>query len=622
MTSVDNTYDDGAIFTYKTQLEIGAHDYYFIFNDGQVEVRYPATGTINGPNVVRSNEAPTLTLVSVEPEVGHRNTEFQFYVTYTDADDDAPSSTNIIIDGTENSMTPSSTFYSDGVIYFYSTFLSLGMHQYHFEFNDSRVEVRAPLVPDDVYDGPEVKNRAPIPVLSEPSEGNVFNNEDMIKFDASSSSDPDGDPITIEIYSDLDGFLGADSTVSTNLSAGDHTIILTVKDNLNGSSSLTVNITVVQLEPNLSNIDITITPDEPVEGETITVKATISNTGDAPAIDVEVKISVDGVTVFEDTITKINDKNAKSIEKTITATAGDHILKVAIVDGLEKTLEYSVEERAKPSAAAGEDVTVYVNEDVSFDGSNSNSSGIIVTYFWDFGDDTNKTGKFAKHSYDKKGTYSVELTVTDEIGKEDSDFVTVRVLAKKSSSTSDEFEMDTSSIAIIILVIIIIVFVLALIMIKRKKKTDDADDYFTGQTAAPPQQQTPPLPQGQLGYISPPPGTAMQQPDLQTIAPPQDLILEQPEDDYYHPRHEHYTAASDAESLYEDAPPQPAQENELPEEDLASLLPENISEDTPPQVQTETISQEPIESPPQPTVAPQPTVKVSDKVPKIVKKTD
>jgi hypothetical protein len=98
--------------------------------------------------------------------------------------------------------------------------------------------------------------------------------------------------------------------------------------------------------------------------------------------------------------------------------------------------------------------------------------------------------------------------------------------------------------------------------------------------------------------------------------------LEQPEDDYYHPRHEHYTAASDAESLYEDAPPQPAQDNELPEEDLASLLPENISEDTPPQVQTETISQEPIESPPQPTVAPQPTVKVSDKVPKIVKKTD
>jgi len=55
---------------------------------------------------------------------------------------------------------------------------------------------------------------------------------------------------------------------------------------------------------------------------------------------------------------------------------------------------------------------------VSFDASNSSDeNGTIVSYFWDFGDETNGTGIEPKHEYAKDcQTYEVILTVTDSAG--------------------------------------------------------------------------------------------------------------------------------------------------------------------------------------------------------------
>ncbi|MEW6429107.1 MAG: PKD domain-containing protein [Thermodesulfobacteriota bacterium] len=54
---------------------------------------------------------------------------------------------------------------------------------------------------------------------------------------------------------------------------------------------------------------------------------------------------------------------------------------------------------------------------VSFDaGASSDIDGSIVAYAWNFGDGATATGSFVQHTYDIEGTYTVRLTITDDLG--------------------------------------------------------------------------------------------------------------------------------------------------------------------------------------------------------------
>lgn len=58
-----------------------------------------------------------------------------------------------------------------------------------------------------------------------------------------------------------------------------------------------------------------------------------------------------------------------------------------------------------------------VGELVTFDASNSyDPDGEIVSYAWNYGDDTSGSGKVTQHAYDKSGSYQVILKVTDDDG--------------------------------------------------------------------------------------------------------------------------------------------------------------------------------------------------------------
>ncbi len=117
---------------------------------------------------------------------------------------------------------------------------------------------------------------------------------------------------------------------------------------------------------------------------------------------------------------------------------GDHTAEVKAVaesnnydvDSIEFTIE---EDTTPPTADAGEDRTVKVDEEVTFDASDSSDNVEITSYEWDFDDGNTATGETVEHKFDEKGTYEVTLTVTDEAGNTDIDTINITVEKKKDN---------------------------------------------------------------------------------------------------------------------------------------------------------------------------------------------
>ena len=89
----------------------------------------------------------------------------------------------------------------------------------------------------------------------------------------------------------------------------------------------------------------------------------------------------------------------------------------------DKTSIYNYTVKAPPnilpvarfSESAG---IAYTGEIITFNASESyDPDGTIVSYYWDFGDDTNGTGVVVEHAYSDDGSYVVTLVVTDDDGE-------------------------------------------------------------------------------------------------------------------------------------------------------------------------------------------------------------
>ncbi|MBI4587131.1 MAG: PKD domain-containing protein [Planctomycetes bacterium] len=84
-----------------------------------------------------------------------------------------------------------------------------------------------------------VRNHPPVAVLDEPA-GDAYLESESIPFKATSSRDPDGDPLTYRWTSDRDGEIGQSASFSTPLSVGLHAITLKVSDGQDAAEEETV----------------------------------------------------------------------------------------------------------------------------------------------------------------------------------------------------------------------------------------------------------------------------------------------------------------------------------------------------------------------------------------------
>lgn len=81
-----------------------------------------------------------------------------------------------------------------------------------------------------------------------------------------------------------------------------------------------------------------------------------------------------------------------------------------------------------PIAEAGSDKTSLIKKSITFDGTSSTDpDGSIVKYVWNFGDGTVGEGAVVTHMYTNPGTYTVTLTVTDNLGATGTDTCKVTI---------------------------------------------------------------------------------------------------------------------------------------------------------------------------------------------------
>lgn len=158
------------------------------------------------------------------------------------------------------------------------------------------------------------------------------------------------------------------------------------------------------------------------EGETVTVNATVENTGDERGTRT-VTLSIDGTEV-DSTSLILEPDGSQTVTLSWTPSegdAGDHTVTVASATDSAST-SVTVESANRPPTA---DFTVTprpptAGERVTFDASNSSDpDGSIAVYEWSTGNGTIGTGETTTYTFGEAGPVSVTLTVTDDAGATD-----------------------------------------------------------------------------------------------------------------------------------------------------------------------------------------------------------
>ena len=275
-----------------------------------------------------------------------------------------------------------------------------------------------------------------------------------------------------EWKSSKNGVFGTSAYCSTSsLSVGTHTISFRVKDDsLQWSPYDTATLTIQSESTPSTNerpvaIISYIEPSEATVGEEISFQGYGTDT-DGTITEYQWRSSIDGVlssqpSFIKDSLSigshliyfKVKDNNNSwSVEDTMTVE----------IQEIESDNEKPVPHFIIPS-------NPYVNASILFDASTSyDIDGEILSYNWEFGDNSTGSGKMISHTYETLGNYTVTLTVTDN--QDDQQIYTrvISITAQSSNDSSDDNHIEISWILIMgIIVSVILISIAILLIVKR-----------------------------------------------------------------------------------------------------------------------------------------------------------
>ncbi len=229
-----------------------------------------------------------------------------------------------------------------------------------------------------------------------------------VLFNASSSTAGTGHTLVSYAWNFGDGATGSGVTPSHPYSAaGTFTVTLTVTDEIGQVGLISKPVTITGTPPTAS---FTFLPATPAVNQTVFFDASSSTAGTGHRLVSYAWTFGDGQTG-----TGVTPTHAYSVVGTfaVTLTVTDEIGQVGVTS---KTVIISSAPTASftflPLAPA-------VNQAVFFNasGSTAGTGHTLVSYAWNFGDGQIGTGVTPNHAYSAAGTFTVTLTVTDEVGQ-------------------------------------------------------------------------------------------------------------------------------------------------------------------------------------------------------------
>ena len=176
-----------------------------------------------------------------------------------------------------------------------------------------------------------------------------------------------------------------------------------------------------------------------------------------------------GVTSYTWTFVDVTLQTLTGVNPTYTfATPGVYTVTLNVSDAAGNwdtdTVVITVLDVTNPTADAGADQTVEVEDVVSFDAGGSSDNVGIVSYEWDFDDGSTGSGVTNTHTYSEAGTYTVTLTVEDAAGNADTDTMTVVVEA-----APEGFPMWI--VGVVAAAVVIVIVAIAYYMLRGKGET-------------------------------------------------------------------------------------------------------------------------------------------------------
>ena len=267
---------------------------------------------------------------------------------------------------------------------------------------------------------------------------------ETIMFVGSGTDTDSGDYITAYSWrSSRDGQLSNSASFSTTgLSVGTHTIYFKVRDNHNEWSTEKTSQVTVSSNQNQKPSAYIVKPNNPTAIYGNIVEFQGYGTDDEIVVGYSWRSSIDGILSGERYFTK-ND-----------LTIGEHTIyfKVRDNDGQwsnEASTTITIEpdlnaENNPPTADANGPYLGNANESIYFDGSGSSDpdGGDSLTYNWYFGDGNNSEEMSPTHIYTSKGNYTVQLTVVDSHGEQNTDTTYANITKQSTDNGKSKNKKD------------------------------------------------------------------------------------------------------------------------------------------------------------------------------------
>jgi len=368
-------------------------------------------------------DAPVLSSGSASPSTGTISTLFTYEVTYTDVNNDPPSSITVSVDSgpanTLSKQTPGDSDYTDGCIYLYQTSgMVRGSHSYHFATSDGTYATT--LGP---YGGPTVNNSIPSATGLSITPTSPFTRDDLSAFYTYADLDSDSESGSeLRWYSNgsLQSTYNDIFTVPSGDTIKDQQWYFTVRpnDGFTFGNLVTSPMATIKNTPPTAT-DLTITPSSPFTSDDLVTSYTYND----PDADIEVGSEIrwysDGALkpVYNDTTAIPSSATADNEEWYFTVRPNDG----TTFGSLSTSPAVTVQGNDNPLANAGVDQISGAGETVILNGSASyDPDGTIATYKWTRLPDNTVlySGPVATYDTNPIGRVKevIELTVTDNNG--------------------------------------------------------------------------------------------------------------------------------------------------------------------------------------------------------------